>query len=111
MRLLVFTAIFMVVGAVGAVVAAAETPATQTRCVAPGACITVLTSTCNFLVLEKGVITPMTQDDPRLPANIRGFCGFIDPQYYTPLSPPTPPSAYCEGPSCNVTLDNSVNRP
>lgn len=107
MRLLVFTVIFM---ALVSGLASAETPSTVTRCSSPGHCITVLTGPCgSFLHLQNGVITPMMPDDPRLPANIRGVCGFIDTPYYTPLKPPAP--AYCEGPSCIVPLGNYINRP
>lgn len=107
MRLLVFAAVFMILGAA---IAAAKAPDTVTRCVAPGDCITVLTDRCgSFLVLEHGVITPMMEDDPRMPANISGFCGFVDPPYYTPIARPAP--AYCEGPGCDVPLEYYLNRP
>ncbi|MEZ0226641.1 MAG: hypothetical protein ACAH83_18940 [Alphaproteobacteria bacterium] len=107
MRLIVFTAIFVTVAAV---LASAETPSMLARCSTPDRCIFINNGPCgSLLVMQNGTISPMMPDDPRLPTTIRGVCGFVDPDYYTPLKSPRP--AYCEGPSCNVTLDNSVNRP
>ncbi|TAL31161.1 MAG: hypothetical protein EPN97_11280 [Alphaproteobacteria bacterium] len=107
MRLLVFTAIF---AALAADMAAAEMPSILMRCSGPDRCTVVNNGPCgSVLVVENGVMTPMMPGDPRLPASVRGVCGFVDSEYYTPPPPPAP--AYCEGSSCNVTSDNYVNRP
>jgi hypothetical protein len=107
MRLLVFTAIFT---ALAAGMAAADAPSMLARCSSPDRCIVINNGPCgSLLIVENGIITPMMPDDPRLPTNVRGVCGFIDPEYYIPL--PRPAGTYCEGPSCIVTSDNYVNRP
>jgi hypothetical protein len=106
MRLSVFTAIFV---AMTAGIAVAETPSLLTRCSAPDRCIIINNGPCgSLLVVQNGIITPMLPDDPRMPSNIRGVCGFIDSEYYTPPPPPAP--AYCAGASCVVPSDNYVIR-
>ena len=107
MRALVFSVLFLTIAASAQAV---EPPSATSGCLAPGACFVVNTGPCGSVMVNNttsGGVTPMSSNDPALPAGVQGMCGIYAPPYWSGVPRQQVPQEHCDANGCVVTSGGS----